>query len=93
MDDYQIIAWQRQHQAQFRGVREAGRHIDCCGQPSLVLPGVFWSFQDSVPVTQALDVRTAESALDVGTEAGVIAVRATQALARATALAFRSLPA
>jgi len=70
----EVNAWQVERQARFEEVPEEGQKIEYLGKEFVVYKGVFWPFDDSKPLVEHMTVYPGESALDVCTGSGVIAV-------------------
>ncbi len=75
----EIVTWQQQRQVAWRNVPSAGMDVEFNGLPFYVLPGVFWPFEDSLPLIDNLKIKRGTAVLDVGTGAGTLAVHAARA--------------
>ena len=76
MKKQEILKWHKRRQQHWRAVPECGQYIPYCGKQFIVYPGVFWPFEDSVPLIENLKIKLGDTVLDVGTGSGVIATYA-----------------
>lgn len=90
-DESAVDRWQIDRQELFKSVPTTGTTIQYMGKEFVVFPNTFWPFLDSQPLVRNLSIRPGETALDVGTGSGVIAIFAAyQGAARVVALDINS---
>ncbi len=82
MDAGEIIEWQRKRQDAWRSVPSEGQDVELSGLSFRVYPGVFWPFEDSLPLIENMHIEPGDEVLDMGTGAGAIAVHAAMKGAR-----------
>lgn len=74
----EIITWQRKRQDAWRAVPAEGADIAFNGLSFYVLSGVFWPFEDSLPLIENMRIPYGATVLDVGSGAGTIALHAAR---------------
>jgi len=74
----EIVDWQERRQTDWRTVPTEGSYVVFNGLSFRVFPGVFWPFEDSLPLIEKMKIQQGDDVLDVGTGAGTIAVHAAR---------------
>ncbi len=81
-----ITGLQKEMHQRFRSVPKEGLYVDYCGERFIVLPHVFWPFEDSKPLFENMVIHPNDTVFDIGTGSGVLAIlsakkRATKIIA------------